>query len=385
MNSSFIKIIKNILIYLGIISLTVSNAYSNKSKPTIDVGAVFAMTGPTATFGQESISGIKLALKTINKEGIAGRKIRLILEDNKGEPLESANAVRKLIDMDKVSVVLGAVASSNTLAGAPIAQKAKVPLLTPSSTNPKVTMMGDYISRACFTDDFQGVVMAKFAKETLKKSRAAIIVDNANDYSKGLAKVFRQKFQEFGGTIVSKDDFAYQQKDVDFRSILRRVKRKKPDVIFVPGYYTEVGLILKQAHQMRFNVPFLGGDGWDSPKLQQLAGKEAITGHYLSSHFSPDDSSPKVQNFVKEFKKEYNERPGAMAALGYDATFILANALKNAKNLSREEIKVAINNTKNFSAITGNITINKNRNAVKSAVVLKTTPAGNVFVQKVDP
>jgi branched-chain amino acid transport system substrate-binding protein len=355
-----------------------------KSDDVIRVGAVFAMTGPIATYGQESVNGINLALKKINAESIKGKRIELIVEDNKGEPAESANAVRKLIDIDKVDVILGAVASSNTLAGAPIAQNQKVPLITPASTNEKVTQTGDFISRTCFTDNFQGVVMAKFAASTLQKKNAAIIIDNASDYSKGLASVFKDEFKKLGGTIIDQN-FTYTQKDTDFRSLLRRVKRANPDVIFLPGYYTEVGLMLKQAKQMGINTPFLGGDGWDSPKLQELAGPEGVKGNYISSHFSADDKDEKVQAFVKDYVDNFGAKPGAMAALGHDGMLVLADALKRAENFNAESIKMAINSTKGFVGVTGSITIDENRNARKSAVVLETKPSGMSFKQKVSP
>ncbi len=370
---------------LALFCIAMSMAFAAAPKGEIKIGAVFPMTGPSATFGQESVNGMKMALATINKAGIKGQSLKVIFEDDKGEPVEAANAVRKLITIDKVLTILGSVASSNTLAGAPIAQEAKIPLITPASTNEKVTMTGDYISRTCFTDDFQGVVMAKFAFDTLKKTRAAIIVDNSSDYSKGLTKVFRDKFVALGGVVVGKSDYAYQQKDTDFRSLLQKIKRESPDVVWLPGYYTEAGLILKQAREMGMTVPFLGGDGWDSATLQKLAGPEAIKGNYISSHFSSEDKDPMVQTFVKEYTKLYKQAPGAMAALGYDAVLVLADALTRTKSMAPADIKDAINSTTNFQGITGNITIDKNRNAQKSAVVLETTANGFVFKQKVSP
>ncbi|MBT3236540.1 MAG: ABC transporter substrate-binding protein [Bdellovibrionales bacterium] len=355
------------------------------SKKTITIGAVFPMTGPIATYGQESVNGINLALKKVGDISIKGRKIRLIVEDNKGEPIESANSVRKLINIDKVNAVIGSVASSNTLAGAPIAQQAEVPLLTPASTNEAVTKTGNFISRTCFTDGFQGVVMARFAFNNLKKRNVAIIIDNSSDYSKGLAAVFKKEFQRLGGKLVSQRDFAYQQKDIDFKSLLRKVKRKRPDVIFLPGYYTEVGLILRQARQMNIKMPFLGGDGWDSPKLQELAGPKGIKNNYISSHFSPDDQDPMVQEFVKKYIKIHKQRPGAMAALGYDGMLVLLDALKRAKSLKSKDLALAINSTKQFKGVTGTISIDRQRNATKSAVVLETTAKGNIFNTKVNP
>lgn len=343
------------------------------------------MTGPIATYGQESVNGIRLALEKINAQGINGKKIHLISEDNKGEPAESANAVRKLIDVDKVHIVFGSVASSNTLAGAPIAQKAQVPLVTPASTNEAVTQRGDYIFRTCFTDNFQGMVMAKFARESLHKKKAVIIIDVASDYSRGLAQVFKQNFQKMGGTI-ARGEFTYNQGDRDFRSLLRRVKRVNPDVVFLPGYYTEVGIMLRQARQIGIDLPFLGGDGWDSPKLQELAGPQGIKNNYISSHFSADDQDPAVQSFVKKYRDRFSQAPGAMAALAYDGMLLLADALKRAgANLSHAAIRDTLAQTKNFSGITGFITIDENRNAKKSAVVLKTVSKGMLFEKKIAP
>lgn len=355
-----------------------------KAENEVLLGAVFAMTGPIASYGQESVNGIKMALDEVNLTPVNGKVLKVLVEDNKGEPVESANAVRKLIDINKVDIVVGSVASSNTLASAPIAQAAKVPLLTPASTNEKVTMTGDFIFRTCFTDNFQGVVMAKFGFETLGKRKAAIIVDNSSDYSKGLQAVFKEEFNRLGGAVIQ-DEFTYTQKDTDFRSLLRKVKGANPDVVFLPGYYSEVGLILKQAREMGLEMPFLGGDGWDSPKLQELAGPNGIKGNYISSHFSPDDTDERVQNFVKKYMERFNEKPGAMAALGYDAILVIADALRRAGSTDATSIQKALATTVGFEGVTGAITIDANRNAKKSAVVLETTATGNIFKQKVSP
>lgn len=357
---------------------------AEKSENEVLIGAVFAMTGPIASYGQESVNGIRMALDEVNQTPINGRQLKVLVEDNKGEPVESANAVRKLIDINKVDIIIGSVASSNTLASAPIAQAAKIPLLTPASTNEKVTMTGDYIFRSCFTDNFQGVVMAKFAYETLSKRKAAIIVDNSSDYSKGLQSVFKAEFTRLGGAVIE-DNYTYTQKDTDFRSLLRKVKAASPDVVFLPGYYSEVGLILKQAREMGLEMPFLGGDGWDSPKLQELAGPKGIKGNYISSHFSPDDVDPRVQKFVKDYMTRFNEKPGAMAALGYDAILVLADALRRSGSSDSASLQKALASTVGFEGVTGAITIDANRNAQKSAVVLETTATGNIFKQKVNP
>lgn len=373
---------KMLSVMLGLSLTQMALAAPNPNELT--VGAFFPMSGGTATYGQESVKGIKLALDQINKEGIKGKKMNVLFEDDKGEPVEAANAVQKLINVDKVTAVLGSVQSSNTLAAAPIAQKSKVPLMTPASTNITVTETGDYISRICFTDDFQGAIMAKFAKNSLKKGNAAVIIDSSSDYSKGLAKAFKEKFVAMGGKVIA-EEYAYQQKDTDFRSLLKKVKRAGPDVVFLPGYYTEVGLILRQADELKIDVPFLGGDGWDSPNLADLAGAEALKGNYMTSHFSAEDTDPLVQKFVKEYEGRYNERPGAMAALGYDSALVLADALKRAKNLTAEGVKAAINSTKNFNGVTGKITLDVKRNAIKSIVVLETNADGGKFKEKIAP
>ena len=356
------------------------------SHTDILIGAVFPTTGPIATFGQESVNGILLALEKINAKGsIHGRSIRVIFEDNRGEPAESANAVRKLIDVDKVHLIYGSVASSNTLAGAPIAQNAKTPMVSPSSTNEAVTKKGEYIFRTCFTDNFQGKVMANFAFGNLKKKKALIVTDIASDYSRGLAIIFKETFQGLGGSVVS-GEYSYNQGDKDFLSLLRKIKRAAPDVIFLPGYYNEVGIILRQSKQMGLHIPFLGTDGWDSPKLHELAGAQAAEGHYVSSHFSSEDSNPAVQEFVREYRKKYSAIPGAMAGLGYDGMFLLADVLQRVgRGISREGIKEELARTKDFRGLTGSITIDEFRNAKKSAVVLKTTRTGFSFYSKVDP
>jgi branched-chain amino acid transport system substrate-binding protein len=280
--------------------------------------------------------------------------------------------------------MIGAPTSSLALASAPIVQEAKIPFITPTATNAKVTMVGDYITRACFTDDFQGVVMAKFATQTLKKTKGLVLIENTSDYSKGLAKAFTTEFTKMGGKMVNTEELTYAAKDTDFQSILRKVKRANPDFIFIPGYYVEVGLIVKQARALGITVPFLGGDGWDSPKLFEIAG-EAVKGSYISNHFAPDDKSPVVQNFVKEYEKAYGTKPGSFAALGYDSLGIVADAIKRAKSTKPADIKAALVATKGYQGITGVITFDKDRNPTKSAVVLEATPSGYVFHSRVNP
>jgi branched-chain amino acid transport system substrate-binding protein len=348
----------------------------------VKIGIVIPTSGSIATFGQENLNGLKLAMKKIEKT--SKQKLTLVIEDDKSEAIEATNAIRKLLNVDKVSVVIGEVTSSNTLAMAPIAQENKVPLFSPAATNVKVTQVGNFVSRACFTDDFQGVVMAKFAVDVLKKKKGLIVIDNSSDYSKGLGSAFKAEFLKLGGKLVTDEELTYVQKDMDFQSLLRKIKRANPDVIFLPGYYQEAGLIIKQARALGINAPFLGGDGWDSPKIFEIAGP-AIKGNYISSHFAPDDQDPKVQAFVKDYIKAYKVQPGAMAALGYDAIGIVADAINRAKSTSAIDINNAIISTKNFPGVTGSITIDENRNSKKAAVVLETTTTGFVFKKKVNP
>jgi len=355
---------------------------ANVMAANLKVGVVSPITGATATFGQENANGIKLAYEKLKKE--KGPKFDLIIEDDKSEAIESTNATRKLLSVDKVSVMIGAPTSSLALASAPIVQEAKVPFITPTATNVKVTQVGDYITRACFTDDFQGVVMAKFAVNTLKKKKGLILVENTSDYSKGLAKSFGDEFKKLGGTLASTEELTYAAKDTDFQSLLRKVRRANPDFIFVPGYYVEVGLLLKQARALGINVPFLGGDGWDSPKLFEIAG-EAVKGSFISNHFAPDDKSPVVQAFVKDYEKAYGVKPGSFAALGYDSLGIVFDAIKRAKSTKPSDIRDALVATKNYQGITGSITFDKDRNPTKSAVVVEATTAGFVFHSRVNP
>nr|BDT28390.1 ABC transporter substrate-binding protein [Bacteriovorax sp. HI3] len=349
----------------------------------LKIGVVSPMTGATATFGQENANGIKLAYEKMKKMA-GGKKFDLIIEDDKSEAIESTNATRKLLSVDKVSVMIGAPTSSLALASAPIVQEAKIPFITPTATNAKVTQVGDYITRACFTDDFQGVVMAKFAVENLKKTKGLVLIENTSDYSKGLAKSFTEAFTKLGGKMASTEELTYAAKDTDFQSLLRKVKRANPDFVFVPGYYVEVGLLLKQARAQGINVPFLGGDGWDSPKLFEIAG-EAVKGSYISNHFAPDDKSPVVQNFVKDYEKAYGSKPGSFAALGYDSLGIVADAIKRAKSTKPADIRAALVATKGYQGITGTISFDKDRNPTKSAVVLEATPSGYVFHSRVNP
>jgi branched-chain amino acid transport system substrate-binding protein len=335
----------------------------------IKLGEVGSMTGSEATFGTSTHNGIELAIRQANAAGgIKGKQIQVITLDDQGKPEEAATAVTKLITQNGVTAILGEVASSRSLAMAPIAQSNKVPMVTPSSTNPKVTEQGDYIFRVCFIDPFQGTVMAKFAKENLKLGRVAILRDVKNDYSVGLANFFTETFKKLGGDVVV--DQSYSAGDIDFKSQLTAIRAKNPEAIFVPGYYTEVGLIARQARELGIKVPLMGGDGWDSPKLTEIGGK-AIDNAYFSNHYSAEDKAPHVQDFITQFKEAYGVIPDGLAAMGYDAAIVLFDAMKRAPSLDKTAIRDALAQTKEFQGVTGKITINEKRDAVKSAVVLK--------------
>jgi branched-chain amino acid transport system substrate-binding protein len=344
---------------------------------TIKVGVYGDTTGATSSFGVSTKNGIALAFEEINAAGgVNGKKLEMVFEDDQGTPEKAKTVISKLINQDKVVAVLGEVASSNSLAAAPVAQEAKIPMITPSSTNPKVTEVGDYISRVCFIDPFQGSVMAKFAANTLKAKTAAILGDNSSDYSKGLTQFFEQEFTKLGGTVITKQ--TYSQKDQDFKAQLTQMRDQKPDVIYVPGYYGEVGIIAKQARELGMTQPLMGGDGWDSPELWKLGGM-SLNPAYISNHYSADNPAPEIQNFVKAYQAKFNVAPDSLAALAYDSAKVLADAIKRAGGTESVALKNAINATKNFAGVTGTITLDEKRNAVKSAVVLKLDPAASKF------
>jgi len=341
----------------------------------IKIGEVGSMTGTEATFGTSSDRGIQLAVKEVNGAGgIKGRQIQVIALDDEGKPEEAATAATRLIASEHVLALLGEVASTRSLFMAPKAQAAKVPMVSPSSTNEKVTAVGDYIFRACFIDPFQGYVMAKFATETLKLKKTAILRDVRNDYSVGLAKVFNDNFTKMGGQIV--DNESYSSGDVDFKAQLTNIKGAAPQALYVPGYYTDVGLIARQAREVGLTVPLLGGDGWDSEKLYEIGGA-ALEGSYFSNHYSVDDPSPRIQEFVGKFKKEYGGQvPDSLAAQAYDAAGMLFDAMKRAKDLTGPSVRDALAQTKDYKGVTGDITMDDKRNATKPAVVLKVAKGG---------
>lgn len=366
-----------------------NSSASSKNSKTIKVGLDYELSGQVATYGQSLVDGIELGFEEINKNGgVLGKQIEVVKTDNKSDTSESANVATKLATRDKVVAILGPATSGNTKAAAPVAIQNKVPLISASATADDVTVdsngkVREYVFKTCFSDSFQGIMMAEFAYKDLGKKNIALLVDSTSDYSKGLAKNFKDKFTKLGGKIITEQ--AYQSKDTDFKAVLTKIKGTNPDAIYLPGYYEEAGLIIKQARELGLNVPILGGDGYESPKLAELAGKSALNDVYFSNHYSSKDTTPEVVKFRKAFKAKYNKEPDAFNALGYDLAYFVADGLKRAGEADREKLKEALASTKDFKGITGTISIDKNHNPVKSITILKEKNGEQLFLKKLDP
>ncbi len=373
-------------IYALLLPLVLALAGCNKGVDAnvIKIGEFASLTGKEATFGISSHEGTLMAIEEINAAGgLLGKKLELLTEDTQSKAGEPATVVNKLVSRDGVIAVLGEVASSRSLEAAPICQQNKIPMISPSSTNPKVTETGDYIFRVCFIDPFQGTVMANFATKTLKAKKVAVFTDVKSDYSKGLAKFFKEQFVKNGGQIVSELDF--NGGDKDFKAQITSIKGANPDGVFVPGYYTDVALIAIQAKQLGLNVPLFGGDGWESEKLVEI-GKDAVEGHYFSTHYHPDVGSSVSKKFVENYRKRWNGKtPDALAACGYDSAIVLADGIKRAGATDGPKLRDALAATKDFDAVTGRITINAQRDATKSAVILQVKGGKYAFLETISP
>ena len=374
---------------LAVVIVLGSSGCSKQSSDIIKVGEFASLTGKEATFGVSSHEGTLLAIEELNATGgILGKKVELITEDDLSKAGEAATVVNKLIARDGVVAILGEVASSRSLEAAPICQLNKVPMISPSSTNPKVTETGDFIFRVCFIDPFQGTVMANFATKTLKAKKVAIFTDVKSDYSKGLAKYFKEGYATSSGQVVAELDF--NGGDKDFKAQLTAIKAAGPDAVFVPGYYTDVALICIQAKQLGLNVPLFGGDGWESEDLVKI-GKDAVEGHYFSTHYHPEVSSPKSKAFVESYKKRFKnsdgspKAPDAMAALGYDSAMILADAIKRVGTTDGQKVRDALASIKDFDGVTGKTTINDKRDATKPAVILQVKDGIFKYVETISP
>ena len=378
-----------ILLLVTLLAFSVTCRQQNATESTRDhsrikIGFFGDLSGPTFNFGESAKNGILMAADEINLAGgIDGRRIDVVLDDDGGSPEKAAMLAGRLIDQDKVVAIIAGGTSGNSRAAAPKAQSSKTPLISPSSTDPAVTQVGDYIFRACFVDAFQGEVMAKFAVNTLKAKKAAILFDFNSPYGRGLTDYFELSFSKLGGQIVGK--LSYTQGDIDFKGQLSTIQSAAPDVIYIPGYYGDVAVIAKQARMIGLNQPLLGGDGWDAPELWQLGG-DALNGSFITTHYSSDDPSPAIQRFVHEYKQRYgNLSPDAHAALAYDAMRVLADAIARAHSTDGPLLRDALAKTKDFSGVTGVISMDADRNAVKPAVVLKLQDVKYIYQETIQP
>lgn len=356
----------------------------------IKIGVVYELTGNTASFGTSAANGAKLAFKEINaKGGVLGKQIQLVVADNKSEASEATNAMTKVITQDKVVAVTGFTVSSNGIAASTVAEVSKIPFVAGATTNPKVTLdektgkAKEYVFRACFIDPFQGIIGANFALNSLKVKKAAIMTDNSSDYSKGLTQFFKDNFTKGGGQIIAEE--AFLQKDQDFKAILTKIKAQNPDLIYLPAYYEEVGKIIKQAREMGIMVPILGTDGWDSPRLSEIGGSQALNNAYFTNFYSAEDTSPASKAFVDAYKKEYGQTPDSMAAMGYDAAYLLVDAIKRANSTESAKIREALAATKGFKSLSGDMDLSPNHDAIRSAVIIEMKDGKQVYKETVKP
>lgn len=369
---------------IPVVSLLAGCGGGGDDGSVIKVGEYASLTGSEASFGISSHEGTVLAIEEINAAGgVLGKTIRLLTEDDQSKAGQPATVVNKLIARDRVVAVLGEVASSKSLEAAPICQANKIPMISPASTNPKVTETGDYIFRVCFIDPFQGTVMANFAHKTLQARRIAVLGDAKSDYSKGLTKYFKERVAENGGEIAL--ELNYNGGDKDFKSQLTAIKAAGPQAVFVPGYYNEVAMICRQAKELGLAIPMFGGDGWESEKLVEIGG-DALEGHCFSTHYSPDQSTGKVKEFVDAYKKRYNGKmPDTMAALGYDSAYVLVDAMRRAGTTEAAKLRDAIAATRGYVAVTGTLTLDAARNATKSVVILQVQGGKFRHLETIDP
>lgn len=363
---------------------------SDTTSKDIKIGIIYELTGNTASFGTAAANGTKLAFKEINANGgVLGKQIQTIIADNKGEPAESTNAMTKVINQDKVVAVTGFTVSSCGIAASSVAEANKIPFVAAATTNPRVTIneqtgkTKDYVFRACFIDPFQGNVAASFALNSLKLKKTAILIDSSSDYSKSMSQFFKEAYTKAGGQILIEE--AYLQKDQDFKAILTKIKAQNPELIYLPGYYDEVGKIIKQARELSITVPFLGGDAWDSPKLVEIAGPQPLNNTHFTNFYSVEDNNPKSKAFVEAFKKEFGQAPDSMAAMGYDAAYLLVDAIKRANSTDPNKIREALTSTSAFKSVSGDMSLTPTHDAVRSAVIIELKDGKQVYKETVKP
>jgi len=378
---------KKIFIFALIMLLVVSFGCSKRAKE-IKIGGIFPMTGGSATFGKSSKEGMEIAVNEFNQKGgiiIEGKSflIKPIYDDSAGQPEQAANACRKQIDQDKVTAIVGEVMSKNSLAMAPICQSKGIVMVSSASTNPEVTKKGDYIFRVCYTDPFQGTVMAQNVYNNMKLSKAAVLYDNGNDYNKGLSSFFEEEFKRLGGQIVASEAFTDEEKTVDFKAQLTKIKAANPEFLYLPNYYSASALIMKQAKELGLNVPVGGGDGWDSPKLVEIGGKDT-EGGVFTNHFSKEDPNPQVQSFVTKYRAKYGVDPDALASLAYDAAYVLLSAIQKAGVLKSANIRDSLKAIQ-YDGATGRITFDQDRNPIKNIVILQIKDGQQQYLTTVSP
>ena len=383
------KIITSFAIASVLVASLVAGCGSKGDKD-IKIGMVYELTGNTASYGTSAANGAKLAFKEINASGgVLGKQIKIISADNKGEPSESANAMSKVISQDKVVAVTGFTVSSCGIAASAVAEANKIPFVAAATVNPKVTFdertgkVKDYTFRACFIDSFQGTVGANFALNGLKAGKTAIMTDSSSDYSKGLTEIFRSTYVKAGGKIVAEE--SYLQKDQDYKPILTKIKAQNPDLLYIPGYYEDVGKIIKQARELGMTIPVLGADAWDSPVLVEMGGAQPLNNTYFTNFYSIEDKNPVSNAFVDAYKKEYGQTPDSMAAMGYDAAKLLVDAIRRADSTDAKKIKEALAATKNFSSVSGEMSLNERHDAVRGVVIIELKDGKQVYKETVKP
>lgn len=351
---------------------------------SLRLGVFLTLSGPEATFGTAVLRGIRMAVEDINAGGgVGGHPVELVTYDVAGKDTEVVRVVNQLAVGDKVHLLLGEVTSNRSLLAAPLAQSHRIPMITPTSTHPAVTKAGNYIFRVSFTDVFQGQVLARFAVNALKLRTAAVYSDGASDYSRGLGTYFENAYGGLGGRVIANERFASGTKD--HRTALKKLLAKRPEILFLPVYYADVAIITKQARELGFDGVFLGGDGWDSDTLTDLAG-EAVVGSYFSNHFAAEDRNPQVRDFVDLFSSRFGKVPGALNAMGYDAARVAADAFQRAGTTKGPALQRALQDTRNFPGVTGIISMNERRDAVKPAVVLRIDRKGAYqYVRTINP
>lgn len=389
MNRKLLVVLSLVLVFSLLAGCTSKETSGGANSDTIKVGLNYELSGGVATYGQGLTDGVLLAFEEINNNGgVLGKKLEPVQVDNKSNDTEAANVSTRLATRDKVVALLGPATSGNTKAAIPAATQNKVPLISASATADDVTVdsngnVREYIFKTCFSDSFQGVMMAELAFGELQMKNAAILSDSTSDYAKGLSKSFKETYTNLGGKILAEE--AYQSKDTDFKAVLTNLKGLNPEVLFVPGYYEEVGLIVRQARELGLNVPILGGDGYESPKLTEIAGKDVLNNVYYSSHYSSMDNSEEVVRFTKNFQEKYKKEPDAFNALGYDMAYFLKDALERSGEANPEKLKDALAATKDFKGVTGTFSIDENHNPVKSVTVIEMKDGVPTFYKKLDP